>query len=132
KQGYGRLLIEMSYELAKIENKIGASEKPFSDLGLLSYQKYWQETIIEILHRYHQFHGGEITIEEISEKTYIDQRDILYTLHTLGIGSYQGQTTIRLTDAMVDMSKHKRRKVDRSKLDLTPPIFTFNQLRYTK
>ncbi|CAG8472520.1 6954_t:CDS:2 [Cetraspora pellucida] len=112
RQGYGRLLIEMSYELAKIENKIGTPEKPFSDLGLLSYQKYWQETIIEILHRYHQFHGGEITIEEISEKTYIDQRDVLYTLHTLGIGSYQGQTTIRLTDAMIDMSKNKKRRID--------------------
>ncbi|KAF0551546.1 Histone acetyltransferase ESA1 [Gigaspora margarita] len=132
RQGYGRLLIEMSYELAKIENKIGTPEKPFSDLGLLSYQKYWQEIIIEVLHRYHQFHGGEITIEEISEKTYIAQRDVLYTLHTLGIGSYQGQTAIRLTDAMIVMSKNKKRRIDRSKLDWTPPVFTYNQLRYTK
>lgn len=49
RKGYGRLLIQFSYELSKIEGKVGSPEKPLSDLGLLSYHQYWLENVMDQL-----------------------------------------------------------------------------------
>lgn len=49
KKGYGKLLIQFSYMLSNVENKVGSPEKPLSDLGLLLYRAYWTDTLVKLL-----------------------------------------------------------------------------------
>ena len=75
--GYGKLLIEFSYELSKKEGKLGSPEKPLSDLGLLSYKAYWGEAIVE--HLLTLSPGDDVSIEGIASATAITPQDIMYT-----------------------------------------------------
>ncbi|KAK3597337.1 hypothetical protein CHS0354_034579 [Potamilus streckersoni] len=118
KQGFGKLLIEFSYELSKCEGKTGSPEKPLSDLGLLSYRSYWSQTILEILLELKPTEGADrpaITINEISELTSIKKEDVISTLQHINlINYYKGQYVITLTKDLLDshfrsMSKRKVR-----------------------
>ncbi|XP_071161804.1 histone acetyltransferase KAT5-like [Mytilus galloprovincialis] len=106
RKGYGKLLIEFSYELSKCEGKTGSPEKPLSDLGLLSYRSYWSQTILEILIGLKPTEGNEtpiITINEISELTSIKKEDVISTLQHLNlINYYKGQYIVTLAKEHMD------------------------------
>ncbi|XP_053575989.1 histone acetyltransferase KAT5 isoform X2 [Bombina bombina] len=105
RRGYGKLLIEFSYELSKVEGKTGTPEKPLSDLGLLSYRSYWSQTILEILMELKTETGErpQITINEISEITSIKKEDVISTLQYLNlINYYKGQYILTLSEDIVE------------------------------
>lgn len=79
RHGYGKMLIEFSYELSKKEGKTGSPEKPLSDLGLLSYRAYWQELIVELILESKGMGKDELSIDEIANKTAIVQGDVMHT-----------------------------------------------------
>lgn len=128
RMGFGKLLIEFSYELSKIEGKVGSPEKPLSDLGLLSYRSYWSETLLEILIKAPTDENGEqpqITISEISEQTSIKKEDIISTIQYLNlINYYKGQYIITINDDALQMYnnavKKRKLRIDPSFIHWTP------------
>uniref|UniRef100_A0A8C4QW43 Histone acetyltransferase n=1 Tax=Eptatretus burgeri TaxID=7764 RepID=A0A8C4QW43_EPTBU len=85
KQGYGKMLIEFSYLLSKVEDKVGSPERPLSDLGLISYRSYWKSVLLRYLHNYQ---GKEISIKEMSQETAVNPADIVSTLQYLQMLKY--------------------------------------------
>ncbi|CCX32049.1 acyl-CoA N-acyltransferase [Pyronema domesticum] len=131
RHGYGKLLIAFSYELTKREAKLGSPEKPLSDLGLLSYRAYWQDTIVDILL---DWKGGDLTIDELSNCSAMTTQDIIHTLQNLNmLKYYKGQHVIVLTDAILAQKERQRerqrakggfRTLNPENLIWKPPVFS--------
>ncbi|EJW84450.1 myst histone acetyltransferase 2 [Wuchereria bancrofti] len=83
RSGYGKFLIQLSYEISKREGLIGSPEKPLSDLGKLSYRSYWSWAVLEVLRT-----CSKISITDLSRRTAIHVNDIIETLHSLKLTRY--------------------------------------------
>ncbi|KAF1833718.1 hypothetical protein BDW02DRAFT_499977 [Decorospora gaudefroyi] len=79
RKGYGQYLIEFSYLLTRVERKTGSPEKPLSDMGLVSYRKYWRLVLCEELLQ----QKGAISISAISDRTGMTPDDIVSALEGL-------------------------------------------------
>ncbi|RPB14354.1 histone acetyltransferase mst1 [Morchella conica CCBAS932] len=128
RHGYGKLLIAFSYELSKREGKLGSPEKPLSDLGLLSYRAFWQDTIVDQL----MLVKGETTIDELASSSAMTTQDVIHTLQNLNmLKYYKGQHVICLTDAILAQKEKQREKqkikgkrtLDPELLQWKPPVF---------
>ncbi|XP_014239741.1 histone acetyltransferase Tip60 isoform X2 [Cimex lectularius] len=133
RKGYGKLLIEFSYELSKFEGKTGSPEKPLSDLGLLSYRSYWSQTILEILVNLKPNADNkrpQITIVEISELTSIKKDDVISTLRNLNlINYYNGQYIITLNKETID---HHMKAMEKRKIRIDPKCLHWTPKDWSK
>ena len=128
RKGYGRLLIQFSYELSKIEKKLGSPEKPLSDLGLLSYRQYWSENILDVLICYSE-REEKISIESISEQLAMIPQDVEHTLQALKMQVYhRSDHKIVIPDKLIQQrqkAKLKRKRVlDPARIQWKPPVFS--------
>ncbi len=139
RKGFGRLLIEFSYELCKREGKIGSPEKPLSDLGLLSYRSYWSEVLVSLLKETLTCKKGtsapELSIDQLSVLTSFTTDDIIHTLQAIDALRYhRGQHVIVLSEKVLDdferLQKKMKCRIDPKCLNWTPPVFTAAQLRF--
>lgn len=134
RKGYGRLLIEFSYELSKRQNNVGSPEKPLSDLGLLSYRSYWTEQLMRLLLEAKE-NQTAVSVESLSNATGITRDDVVHTLQALDALKYRrGQYVIVVTGKMIEDYKTSMRKlkvsIDPKCLNWTPPKFTAADLRF--
>lgn len=79
RKGYGQYLIEFSYLLTRVERKTGSPEKPLSDMGLVSYRKYWRLVLCEELLQ----QKTVTTLSAISDRTGMTGDDIVSALEGL-------------------------------------------------
>uniref|UniRef100_A0A915HGE2 Histone acetyltransferase n=1 Tax=Romanomermis culicivorax TaxID=13658 RepID=A0A915HGE2_ROMCU len=99
RKGYGKFLIQFSYELSKRESLIGSPEKPLSDLGKLSYRSYWAWVLLEIL----RDSRGTLSIKDLSEMTSIAPQDIIATLQIMNMTKYwKGQHVVCVTPKLIE------------------------------
>lgn len=118
KKGYGRMLIDFSYLLSKVEGKTGSPERPLSDLGLVSYRKFWADKLLRYLMA---FNEENISIKGISEQMSIHANDVISTLQYLGMLKYwKGKHLILLKKEIIEeyASKVKERPSDYKEIDL--------------
>ncbi|KAL8570423.1 Histone acetyltransferase kat7 [Nucella lapillus] len=128
RQGYGKMLIDFSYLLSKVESKVGSPERPLSDLGLLSYRSYWKDVLLRYLHKYKD---AEICIKDVSQETAINANDIVSTLQALGMLKYwKGKHLVLKKQDLIDEYLEKQTKksgegshrtIDPACLKWTPP-----------
>lgn len=125
RKGYGKLLIDFSYELSRREGVCGSPEKPLSDLGRLSYRSYWAYTLLELMK---ERRTTTLSIRELSHISGITPDDIVYTLQTMNIVKYwKGQHVICVTPKTVaellELPQFRRPKlmVDPLYLRWSPP-----------
>jgi hypothetical protein len=88
RKGFGKFVIAFSYELSKVERKVGTPERPLSDLGQLSYKSFWTEILVSLLWAEKLQKRTHSTVEEMSARTFIKQEDIVWTLQALGLVQY--------------------------------------------
>ena len=127
-RGYGQFLIDFSYLLSRKEEVEGTPEKPLSDLGLMTYRKYWRMTMLEVLDALihgripPDDHGSgsqvaitvndgdrqfktvtRISIDDISLRTGMTHDDIITTLQDI---SFLSQVTYKTTDSNGEDGDH--------------------------
>jgi len=125
RKGYGRFLISFSYEITKMEEKVGSPEKPLSDLGQQAYKPYWTTTILEFL--INNTKESSFSIMDISKRTSIMAEDIIFTLNLLGLlkfvnGVYFITAEPNILEELVRKYPVKEPRVDCKKIHWTPYI----------
>lgn len=134
RKGYGRLIIEFSYELSKYEGKTGTPEKPLSDLGLLSYRSFWAQAILEQLINQNQsaVEGARpsTTINDICEQTAIKKDDVIYTLKRLNLVTYcRGQHIVCINQNAIEQH---RTAMEKCKIRVDPACLQWSPKDWNK
>jgi histone acetyltransferase MYST1 len=114
KKGYGRLLISLSYEIAKRQKIIGGPERPLSDLGRIAFHAYWKETLVEVLRSRAK---DKPSLGDLEKITAIQNDDIIEVLREIScVVKVKGEWELNinkdaLTAAIVELDSGKRREV---------------------
>eukprot|EP00775_Hariotina_reticulata_P009724 gene9727-9883_t len=99
RKGYGKFLISFAYQLSHLEGRPGTAERPLSDLGAVSFRSYWTKQVLDVL----RDSRGDISVQDISDRTMMMPADIIETLKQLNLLQYwKGSHYIHSSPKLVD------------------------------
>ncbi|ORC85493.1 acetyltransferase [Trypanosoma theileri] len=81
-KGYGALLIELSYEMGRIEGLSGTPERPLSTAGKKIFKRMWREELLRAISSLNK-KGIPVTISSLSEESGMTIEDVVVTLRHL-------------------------------------------------
>ena len=84
RKGFGSFLIDLAYEMARIEGRNGSAERPLSELGRLSFYPYWMKRILPFIGQVKN-DSETISISEISASAGIVPEDVVEVLKHYGM-----------------------------------------------
>ena len=115
RQGLGKILMGISYELSKRENRIGGPEKPLSELGGKGYSKFWQARVASaiLLMR----NKSTVTAEEIARQCWMLVDDVIMVLKEMEMLEPRKKGT-----GFVLAKSRLKNWTDLTNTDLTPPV----------
>jgi len=132
RKGYGKLIISLSYELSKIEEKVGSPEKPISDLGKVSYMSYWSATLLKLLSQ-RPWGSDSISIEDLSRLTCITTDDIIECLKAMHVLVwYKGKWVFSDTALQQAIKEREEKKAELAKKEQDPNAIFVGQCKPEK
>lgn len=112
----------------------GEADFESRQLGLISYRAYWAEIIVDIIVT---SPDGDISIDEIAQRTSMLHTDVLNTCQVLGIlKQIKGVYVLAVSDTVVQQHERKMEKsrtkthIHPGSLRWTPPVYTRDQVRH--
>ncbi|KAK7727434.1 SAS complex subunit [Botryosphaeria dothidea] len=124
RQGLGQMLMGVSYELSRREDRIGGPEKPLSELGRRGYMAYWSATIARYILSVPM--KRNVTLRGISDATYILLEDIIATLKEMKVLEHRPNTNKKNNSSSEEIPVLNKAKVRRWALEngvgLMPPV----------
>lgn len=116
RKGLGKILMGVSYELSRRENRIGGPEKPLSELGRRGYLRFWEARLSRSILGLEA--KRTLSVGEIAEACWVLPEDVVGTLKDMGV-----LTASKIADGAVVISKAELREcILKRGLDLTPPV----------
>ncbi|TBT99787.1 MOZ/SAS-like histone acetyltransferase [Hamiltosporidium tvaerminnensis] len=79
-QGYGFMLVDLSYKLCVQEGTVGTPEKPLSEAGNACYKRYWKYIVYKNIEM-----CEDLVIEELAFRLGMTVDDVVYALEMLEI-----------------------------------------------
>jgi histone acetyltransferase MYST1 len=84
RKGFGSFLIDLAYEMGRIEGRVGSAERPLSELGRLSFYPYWMKKLVPHLER--TLSGSKtVSISDLGLKSGIIADDVAEVLKHYGL-----------------------------------------------
>ena len=115
RQGLGKVLMGVSYELSRREGRLGGPEKPLSELGRKGYLKFWQARVArEILNMKNK---SSVTVEEVAQTCWMVVDDVIIALKEMGVLEAR-----RKGAGFLIVKSRVREWASANSTDLTPPV----------